>query len=41
LSIYQDLVEHHGFEHRYNSVKRFVHTLRARELKANVISPTQ
>jgi hypothetical protein len=31
VSIYQDLVEHHGFEHRYNSVKRFVHTLRARE----------
>jgi transposase len=30
-SIYQDLVERHGFEHRYNSVKRFVHTLRARE----------
>jgi transposase len=30
-SIYQDLVEHHGFEHRYNSVKRFVHTLRTRE----------
>jgi transposase len=30
-SIYQDLVEHQGFEHRYNSVKRFVHTLRARE----------
>ncbi len=31
VSIYQDLVEQHGFEHRYNSVKRFVHTLRARE----------
>jgi transposase len=31
MSIYQDLVESHGFEHRYNSVKRFVHTLRARE----------
>jgi transposase len=31
VSIYQDLVDHHGFEHRYNSVKRFVHTLRARE----------
>jgi transposase len=30
-SIYQDLVERHGFEHRYNSVKRFVRTLRARE----------
>jgi len=31
VSIYQDLVDLHGFEHRYNSVKRFVHTLRARE----------
>jgi len=31
VSIYQDLVELHGFEHRYNSVKRFVHTLRKRE----------
>ena len=31
MSIYQDLVELHGFEHRYNSVKRFVHALRARE----------
>jgi transposase len=31
VSIYQDLVELHGFEHRYNSVKRFVHTLRQRE----------
>jgi transposase len=31
MSIYQDLVEHHSFEHRYNSVKRFVHTLRTRE----------
>jgi transposase len=30
-SIYQDLVELHGFAHRYNSVKRFVHRLRARE----------
>jgi transposase len=30
-SIYQDLVERHGFAHRYNSVKRFVHKLRARE----------
>jgi transposase len=30
-SIYQDLVEPYGFEHRYNSVKRFVHALRARE----------
>jgi transposase len=30
-SIYQDLVEQHGFAHRYNSVKRFVRTLKARE----------
>lgn len=30
-SIYQDLVERHGFTHRYNSVKRFVHRLRQRE----------
>ncbi len=31
VSIYQDLVGLFGFEHRYNSVKRFVHTLRKRE----------
>ena len=30
-SIYQDLVETRGFTHRYNSVKRFVAKLRARE----------
>ncbi len=30
VSIYQDLVEGHGFSHRYNSVKRFVATLKAR-----------
>ena len=30
-SIYQDLVEVFGFTHRYNSVKRFVRTLKARE----------
>lgn len=30
-SIYQDLVERHGFAHRYNSVKRFVRTLKRRE----------
>jgi transposase len=30
-SIYQDLVERHGFIHRYNSVKRFVCRLKARE----------
>jgi transposase len=31
VSIYQDLVETHGFEHRYNSVKRFVAQLKTRE----------
>jgi len=30
-SIYQDLVEQHGFENRYNSVKRFVAGLKLRE----------
>jgi transposase len=30
-SIYQDLVESHGFTHRYNSVKRFVRALKAHE----------
>jgi len=30
LSIYQDLVEQHGFSSKYNSVKRFVRTLKAR-----------
>ena len=30
-SIYQDLVESCGFTHRYNSVKRFVRTLKARD----------
>lgn len=30
VSIYQDLVEQHGFVHRYNSVKRFVARLKAR-----------
>lgn len=29
-SLYQDLVEQHGFAHRYNSVKRFVSRLKAR-----------
>jgi S1-C subfamily serine protease len=29
-SIYQDLVEQHGFAHPYNSVKRFVRRLKAR-----------
>lgn len=31
MAIYQDLVDVHGFGHGYNSVKRFVATLRARE----------
>jgi len=31
ISVYQDLVEAHGFTHRYNSVKRFVRTLKVRE----------
>jgi transposase len=31
MSIYQDLVEGHGFIHAYNSVKRFVGALKARE----------
>ncbi len=31
VSIYQDLVEAHGFDHAYNSVKRYVRGLRARE----------
>lgn len=31
VSIYQDLVEQYGFTHRYNSVKRFVRGLKARE----------
>ncbi|MGA7951834.1 MAG: IS21 family transposase [Thiobacillaceae bacterium] len=30
VSIYQDLVETHGFTHAYNSVKRFVSKLKAR-----------
>jgi transposase len=30
VSIYQDLVEAHGFAHRYNSVKRFVAGLKTR-----------
>jgi len=30
VSIYQDLVETHGFGHAYNSVKRFVASLKAR-----------
>ena len=30
VSIFQDLVEGHGFAHRYNSVKRFVRALKAR-----------
>lgn len=30
-AIYQDLVERHGFEQKYNSVKRFVHRLKVRD----------
>ena len=30
MSVFQDLVDRHGFAHRYNSVKRFVATLKAR-----------
>jgi len=30
-AIYQDLVEQHGFAHRYNSVKRYVRGLKVRE----------
>jgi transposase len=30
-AIYQELVEQHGFAHRYNSVKRFVRTLKRRD----------
>ena len=31
MSIYQDLVELHGFTHKYNSVKRFVRKLKSRD----------
>jgi transposase len=31
MAIYQDLVDRHGFPHRYNSVKRFCRALRKRE----------
>ena len=31
VAIYQELVERHGFSHRYNSVKRFVRSLKRRE----------
>ena len=31
MSVYQDLVEREGFGHGYNSVKRFVAKLRARD----------
>ncbi len=31
VSLYQELVDEHGFTHHYNSVKRFVATLRRRE----------
>jgi transposase len=32
MAIWQDLVTEHGFEHGYQSVKRFVHKLRPAEL---------
>ncbi len=31
VAIYQDLVEQYNFAHRYNSVKRFVCTLKRRD----------
>lgn len=31
VAIYQELVERHGFAHRYNSVKRFVRSLKRRD----------
>jgi transposase len=31
VAIYQDLVDHHDFKHRYNSVKRFVRALKRKE----------
>lgn len=31
MAIYQDLVDNHGFQSRYNSVKRFCHGLRSNE----------
>jgi transposase len=31
VAIYQDLVEQHSFTHRYNSVKRFVRSLKTRD----------
>lgn len=46
-SIYQDLVERGGFTHRYNSVKRFVRTLRVRDperfdvLESNIAEEAQ
>jgi transposase len=33
MAIYQDLVERFGFTHRYNSVKRFVRGLKAKDPK--------
>ncbi|MCP3889973.1 MAG: hypothetical protein GY702_14040 [Desulfobulbaceae bacterium] len=33
VSIYQDLVERYGFNHKYNSVKRFVRSLKLKEPK--------
>ena len=33
VAIYQDLVEHHGYDGAYNAVKRFVGKLRPAETK--------
>ena len=35
VAIYQDLVEHHGYDRAYNAVKRFVGKLRAAESKVS------
>lgn len=35
VAIYQDLVEHHGYDGAYNAVKRFVATLRPKEPKVS------
>jgi hypothetical protein len=40
ISVYQDLVDTHGFTHRYNSGPTFVRTLKVRELKRFDV-PTQ
>src|ERR1700738_204479 len=35
VAVYQDLVEHHGYDGAYNAVKRFVRKLRPRESKVS------